>query len=232
MSTIQPKNTSYGLSQAIINNAPQPVAAKRDPTVRDLMQIGTVWCNTTTDSVSVLASITNNTANWVNIAAGAGLFTSLLVTPGNTSLAATTIRGTTNINTVGNANTAIGGAANSTDIEGTVDINTDLLVNGVTNIGVGGNAAVHIGNATGDTFIDDGDLNIQGGDVVLGINNAAYTFLNGVKIVSGNGDPNGVAVFTSPIGSLYLNGTPTGTTDRLFVNTNGGTAWTYFPAHA
>lgn len=250
MSNQQPQKTSYGLSQAIIPNSPSPVVAKRNPNTNDFMQVGTVWCNITNNEVFILASITNNSANWVSTSGGAGVFSSLTVTPGPINLT-----GTTNINIAGAANTSIGNAASTTALVGTVNINTgaggitsvgsptnttDVLgtVNintngaGDTEIGVGGTGSVTIGNATGDTFIDAGNLNISAGNVVLGTNNASYTFLNAVKIVSGNGDPNGIGVFTSPIGSLYLNGTPTGPNDRLFVNTDGGTTWTYFAANA
>jgi len=225
MSSQQPQNTSYGLSQAIIPNSPSPVVAKRNPLVSDHMQVGTVWCNITNNDVFILASITNNSANWVSISGGAGNFASLIVFPGPISLT-----GTTTINGVGTAETFIGNALSTTDITGPVEINT--LGNGLTQIGAGGTGRVDIGNATGNTFIDAGNLNMSAGNVVLGVNNAAYVFLNGVKILSGNGDPNGSAVFTAPIGSLYLNGTPTGVNDRLFVNTNGGTVWTFFAANA
>lgn len=225
MSNQQPINTSYGLSQAIIPNSPSPVIAKRDPNTNDFMQVGTVWCNITDNGVFILASITNNSANWVGVSGASGIFTSLVVFPGPISLT-----GDTTINGVGTATTNIGNALSTTDIVGTVDINT--LGNAVTSIGAGGTGRVDIGNATGQTFIDAGNLNMSAGNVVLGVNNAAYVFLNGVKIVSGNGDPNGVGAFTSPVGSLYLNGAPTGANSRLFVNTDGGTTWTYFAANA
>lgn len=225
MSNQQPINTSYGLSQAIISNSPSPVVAKRDPNTNDFMQVGTIWCNITDNGVFILASITNNSANWVGVSGSAGVFTSLVVFPGPISLT-----GDTTINGVGNQMTTIGNALSTTDITGPVEINT--LGNALTQIGAGGTGRVDIGNATGQTFIDAGNLNMSAGNVVLGTNNAAYVFLNGVKIVSGNGDPNGIGAFTSPVGSLYLNGAPTGANSRLFVNTDGGTTWTYFAANA
>jgi hypothetical protein len=51
---------------------------------------------------------------------------------------------------------------------------------------------------------------------------SALEFLAGPTIVAGSGAPVGAA----SIGSLYLNHTPTGPTDRAFINTDGGTTWT------
>ena len=230
MSTQQPQNTSYGLSQAIIPNSPSPVVAKRNPLTSDFMQVGTVWCNITTNSVYILASITNNSANWVLLEAGggAGNFASLTVNPGPTNITGTmNVSGNANINTIGAGNTTIGGAANTTDIAGTVEINTDVLSNGTTSIGVNGNQVVSIGNATGETFIEAGNLYVSAGNVII---SGVYEFAAGPRIVVGAGDPNGVV--GGGVGSLYLNTAPTGTMDRLFINTDGGTTWTYFTSNA
>jgi hypothetical protein len=234
MSAQQPQNVSYGLNQPLTIESPYPIASKRAPRNSDFAVVGTIWCDVATNTIYILASITSNTANWISIGGGgAGVFASLTVNPGPI-----TLTGTTNINTTGTAVTLIGNTTGGVGISAPLSVSGgDITLNdlGAHSVEIGlapGTGPVHIGNATGNTFIDDGNLNISDGNVVLGTNNAAYTFLNGVKIISGNGDPNGIMVFTSPIGSLYLNGTPTGTTDRLFVNTDGGTTWTYFPSNA
>ena len=286
MSAQQPQNVSYGLSQALIKEAPYPIASRRSPRVSDFAVVGTIWSNIVTNQIYILASISNNAANWLllEVGGGAGVFANLTVTPGPTNitgltnintvgagitninrggtgalnlgnatggvdiLGATTITGTTNINTAGAAVTNIGlggtGAVNIGNPTGGVVIAGGLSAGGAnidlnsvgaftTFIGVApGTGQVQIGNGTGNTYIVDGNLNVTTGNVILQDALSGYTFLNGVTIFSGMGDPNGVANYASPIGSLYLNSAPTGTTDRLFVNTNGGTVWTYFASNA
>lgn len=216
MSARQPRNVSYGLSQSLIIEAPYPIASKRSPTANDFATIGTIWSNVTTSTLYILASIVSNAATWIQVTAGggAGAFTSLTVNPGPVNITATsTLTGPTNINTAGAALTAIGTAA------------------GDVHIGLG-TGAVHIGNATGNTFIDDGELAITDGNITIVNATSGYVLPTGCVILSGSGDPNGVAGFAAPIGSLYLNHAPTGTTDRLFVNTDGGTTWAHFTASA
>ena len=48
----------------------------------------------------------------------------------------------------------------------------------------------------------------------------------GCQILCGSGTPNGN--ITAPINSLYLRSDGSSTTTRLYVNTNGATAWSYF----
>jgi len=229
MSTFQPRNISYGLSQPLLTNAPSPIVAKRDPLTSDLMAIGTIWCNTTTNSVFILASITNNTANWESTSGGAGVFGSLTVTPGPISLT-----GATSINTAGAATTTIGtggtGLVSIGNATGT-SVNGPLTVTGTALINTTGTAATHIGNATGNTFIDAGNLTVTAGNVIITNDNLTFqaadtgpVFSNGITIVTGTGDPNGVVAAIK--GSLYLNLTGSGVANRAFINTTGAMVWT------
>jgi hypothetical protein len=115
---------SYGLSQALINQPPYPIYAKRAPTTHDIgYQLGTLWIYVATNAVYILTSVVSNTATWLQVesSGGTGVFSSLTVTPGPISLT-----GTTTINTSGA---------------------------GVTTIGTGGSGAVNIGNASGNTAV-------------------------------------------------------------------------------
>jgi hypothetical protein len=209
MSNRQPLNTSYGLSQAIIPNSPSPIISKRAPLTSDLMQLGTIWCDTPINSVYILASIVNNLANWILVAAGgaAGIFTSLIVAPGPIALT-----GTTGINAAGAA---------------------------VTNIGTApGTGVVNIGNTTGgiDTngtiTMTTGNLNLTVGDIVLNgagqdvevQQSGAFIFNGGAYVVYHATDPNGVVAALK--GSLCLVSSGTGVGDRMWVNTDGLTTWT------
>ena len=79
----------YGIGDNLIALAPVPIVAKRDPTNRDLAEIGTLWVNTVSQVIFGLASVTGNLANWTSTpAAGATTLASLLVNPGNATITA------------------------------------------------------------------------------------------------------------------------------------------------
>jgi hypothetical protein len=218
MSVRQRQNVAYGLSQPLIPEAPAPIAAHRSPTTTDYAAIGTVWSNTITSQVYILASIIANVATWVLVTAGggAGVFASLTVTPGPISLT-----GTTTINTAGAAATSIGNAASTTTILGTVNVNSTGA--GATNINGAGTGAVTIGNATGNVTIPAGNLVLTNGDISL--NPTAVIEWRGISsIFAGTGSPNG-AVF-APQGSLFLRDDGSSTSTRAYINTDGGTTWT------
>jgi len=52
--------------------------------------------------------------------------------------------------------------------------------------------------------------------------------MGGIRIQEGRGTPTHVA----PKGTLYIKLDSSGTTDRLFINTDGGVTWAYFTASA
>jgi hypothetical protein len=218
MSVRQRQNVAYGLSQPLIPEAPAPIAAHRSPTTTDYAAIGTVWSNTLTSQVYILASIIANVATWILVTAGggAGAFASLTVTPGPISLT-----GTTTINTAGAAATSIGNAASTTTILGPTNINQTGAA--TTNINAAGTGAVNIGNATGNVTIPAGNLVLTNGDISL--NPAANIEWRGLSgIFAGTGDPNGI-VF-APQGSLYLRDDGSGVNNRAYINTDGVSTWT------
>lgn len=88
-STLTRNNIAYGLYNGLQSLAPLPITnAKRDPLGSDKAALATIWCNTVTNAVWVLPSITNNVANWVLMETGGGMgsFASLTVTPGPTAI--------------------------------------------------------------------------------------------------------------------------------------------------
>lgn len=88
MSVALRQNDVYGLSQPVIKGAPSPIISRRSPAASDFATPGTVWTNILTNQVYILASIVANSATWIAVApaGGAGVFSSLTVTPGPTSL--------------------------------------------------------------------------------------------------------------------------------------------------
>jgi hypothetical protein len=103
MAVIPLRNNNYGFPTPLSAYPPFPIISQRVPTTRDFAQIGTEWVYVPGNAVYFLSSIVSNVANWVNVSGGAGVFTSLTVTPGPISLT-----GTTTINTTGTALTTIG----------------------------------------------------------------------------------------------------------------------------
>jgi hypothetical protein len=58
----------YGLTQALQNQAPIPIPAKRAPTENDTgYNIGQIWINTSANTAYVLTSVVANVANWLSI---------------------------------------------------------------------------------------------------------------------------------------------------------------------
>lgn len=168
MSNITRYDVSYGLSQPLNLEAPIPRVVKRAPTGADKAPIGQMWVLSATNTVYILTSIVNNVANWINLAGGAGVFTSLTVNPGPT-----------NLSTVGVGAVSIGNAANTgaiTITSGTGNIN---LVGGGNTINIGSDAAanlVNIGSLTGaaSTTISSG----TGGLSLIAVAGNASVFAN------------------------------------------------------
>ena len=79
MALRQRKKTGYGLSEALPQIFPGPIAASRNPTVQDRSEVGQVWVNTIADEAFVLTSVRANVSTWTNIAGGAGVFDALTV---------------------------------------------------------------------------------------------------------------------------------------------------------
>ncbi|HVW99254.1 MAG TPA: hypothetical protein VHA52_02270 [Candidatus Babeliaceae bacterium] len=198
---------SYGLSQALINQPPFPIYAKRAPTTHDIgYALGTLWVFVESNEAYILTSVVNNTATWLQVEAsgGAGVFSSLTVTPGPISLT-----GTTTINTTGA---------------------------GVTTIGTGGTGAVNIGNATGNTAVTGSltaSVNITAttGNIVA----SSGSIEAGTDLIATAGVAEAVSlVATGDIGSgiedetIFTNATQaaSGTGDLTILSASGSTART------
>lgn len=129
---------SYPFDASGVDNFAHPIfiVAERAPTSNDFYNPGTQWMNNAVNPKVIYQ--TTGGGNWPAIG-GAGTFTTLTVS-GQSSLAASNITGTTNINTSGAS---------------------------VTTIGTGGTGAVSIGNATGNTTFT-GNVTATNGNITLG----------------------------------------------------------------
>lgn len=155
----------YGLSQPIVDVFPEPLVSQTNPTVNDSALKGTIWINEVTFSAYVQAGYNAGVPQWVAVGGGgaAGVFSSLLVTPGPV-----TLNGLTNINNNNNADTnintgtstgsvVIGNLANGSDVS--------LLSSGDITIGSNDNVANAIIIAANDAA---GGVEIGGAFISIG----------------------------------------------------------------
>ena len=202
---------AYGTSNGgLIPMAPLIIPAYRDPLPSDYAQQGQFWVNKSTPGAYKLW-VQNGTnvglggTVWLLLGAGSsGRFTSLLVTPGPTTIVGTTSINSgaasggsiTSIGTVGNTGgVLIGNSLNTVTIGGTVLINTANAT--ATDIGVGGTGSVLIGNATGNTTISAGNLTVANGNLSLA------TLGKKLNIASAASGTNASVGTTAAMGSVY-----------------------------
>lgn len=62
------KDVGYGLTNALQNLAQAPIQAKRNPTVNDFVESGTLWINTVTNSAFISCGSIAGQALWDGIA--------------------------------------------------------------------------------------------------------------------------------------------------------------------
>ena len=136
--------------------------------------------------------------------------------------------------TGGVAITGTNGAVTIVSGTGAMNIATDAAVDNV-NIGTGSAAkTVKVGSTSASSTLA---LQTPTGTNVVAANGVSITTAGrgislpgAVLVITGAGDPNGAV--TAAVGSLYLNSTGSSTTNRMFINTDAGTTWTYFTSHA
>lgn len=128
---------AYGIGDNLIQLAPRPIVAQRDPGVRDLAQLGTIWVNTVSGVFFGLASISAGSANWTSTpAAGSTTLADLTITGvggldvQNAASTTTISSSTINFDNAA-ALTTISGAltvAGTTTITGDIDLSSAALI--------------------------------------------------------------------------------------------------------
>lgn len=141
------KNTrrqiAYGYPNPQSGIFPEPFVVNRPPATTDHGVVGQYWIDISTDTIWFLVSFSNGGANWVQVetGGGAGVFSSLTVTPGPISLTGTTTinttgAATTTIGTGGTGSVAIGNATGNTAITGQLTTSGNFFtINGVVSAG-------------------------------------------------------------------------------------------------
>jgi hypothetical protein len=82
------RNTLYGLNVPLAGLQQEPIVSQRDPNTADGAEIGTIWCNTTSQSFFILCSSVAGVNTWTSTTGGATTLTSLTVNPGNIEVTA------------------------------------------------------------------------------------------------------------------------------------------------
>lgn len=144
------KNLAYGFSQPIVNVGVENITAKRAPTSKDMMPIGTEWVDNHTGNIYFITKITSGEATWLNAGGGSGTFSSLSISGD------TTIDGTTTLNGLLEATDEVDINATSTVA---IDSSGDIITIGADAddyniaLGTGGERDLLIGNTTGVTSV-------------------------------------------------------------------------------
>jgi hypothetical protein len=207
MSNQQNSAVAYSLGKGPLSKIfPPPIVAKRAPTVNDIgYQLGQEWV-WPGNGIWFLEQVVAGAATWLNVAGGAGIFTSLTVNPGPT-----------NLSTVGNGAVTIGNATNTGAI--TLSVGTgNLAINGNGNtIGIGADAAantINIGNNTGATTVNINGGTAGAGAILIGTtaNNVPVSIgsSTGLSLITINGGTAGVTVGTNAVDHPVSVGSVTG----------------------
>jgi hypothetical protein len=87
MASTQRRNLAYGINNPLQQIPPTPIEAKRNPTIHDKMQLGTLWINTSNNTSFILTKTANNAADWqlMSVADAAFPVTNGQLTIGSTS---------------------------------------------------------------------------------------------------------------------------------------------------
>lgn len=210
-----PLIVGYGLSQALPNIFPSPIAAKRIPTVNDIKyQLGQIWIVPATNVAYILTSVVGGIATWVLLetGGGAGAFTTLTST-GATTLATTGASTNTFGNTtgatslsllVGTGNFVLNGVGASTYSIGAATTTGTITIGGTAQtgtIGIGGSSAanmINIGIGTGANTVNiatTGTGTVTIGNATGGVGLAGIVSSNGILLAQSlyaTGDAGGV----------------------------------------
>lgn len=145
--------TQAGLQQ-------EPIVQQRDPNTSDNAEIGTIWCNTISQSFFILCSSVAGVNTWTSTTAGATTLTSLTVDPGNITVAAGDVIITAGDLTMDAGSTATLGSlsAGATTLTSTLDV-TGAATFGST-VAITGNVSMAANlDVTGDVTVS-GDFDI------------------------------------------------------------------------
>lgn len=202
------KKVAYGLSDALLQVAPEAIISRRAPTANDLAPLAQIWVDVPNQDAYILVAIIANAAVWINFAGGPGSFSSLTVTPGPISLT-----GTTTINTTGAATTSIGsvnGASGITLRVGTGNFSLDGVAGSTYTIGastVGG--TITIGGTAQTGALTLGSSSGAQSVIIAGGSGASVVTVANVQVGGSVSIGTGMIAGTISIGGTAQTGTLT-----------------------
>ncbi len=182
----QRRNVSYGLSDALLNVFPAPIASQRAPTANDKAQLGQTWVNTVTQAAYTLTSINNNVANWAVSSSGGGGVNQVNADVGFAVPAANVMgmAGSSNIATSGAGDTITFDLVNSPSVSGSITAGTGLTA-------TTGNIAASAGNISASGTITAGTTLIGGTGLRVNSFTAGVIQSNGSGVFSSSNGTNG-----------------------------------------
>lgn len=196
---------AYGISDALIPLAPRPIIAQRDPGANDLAQLGTTWVNKVDSSVWVLASVTNNSANWTTSpASGIGSFTSVAVNPGNVNLVAGNLTlGAGNVSlTAGNLNVGgsltVGGAI---AFSGSIDFTSASVITVTSTLNSAPSIDIEANGGTSEQILIHSTQGTSANAISLSASAGGITFTAATSITQSAGS----TFALNSVGALSLN---------------------------
>lgn len=208
MANVYRSQRVVGVLNPSISVNPVNIIANRAPDANDFAEVGTWWIygvdsnGTAVNEAYLLASITDNVPNWINVetSGGSGSF----------------------VNIVASGTILAGGAIGST--LGNITAFSGNIVATLGNVTAGGLISAGTSIGAGTTVTAAGQITSTAGNLVASAAGQGVILGGGAKVVCGTGDPN--TVVTAPQGSLYLNLAGSGVADRAWINTDGNQAWT------
>lgn len=220
MAINQNNPTSYGFSQPLIGVPSAPIIAKKDPTVNDRAQLGTLWINQLTQSVYILTVIEDAQSNWELLSTSSGTVTNLTSDDG---MVATPLGGVIGILSGANIITSSGthsifiAVTDSVSLAGSLAVAGNISLPNTSNISVGviefGGLPFITNKGTSNTFVGQNAGNVT----LTGTNNSGFGYHSLIDLTTGSSN--------AALGSDALDGLTTGDHD-IAIGAGAGSSYT------
>jgi hypothetical protein len=145
------RNSLYGYPNPQAGLQQEPLVMQRDPLASDAAEVGTIWCNTVSQSYWILTSSQGGVNTWTSSTGGAETVTSLTVDPGDITVTDGDINVDTGNVTV--AGTITGGAviSSSVDVAGSLEVTGSVTLTGTENSV--GTVTIDVDGGTASTLV-------------------------------------------------------------------------------
>src|SRR5229473_4922694 len=194
---------TYNRAGNTVRIPPQPIIEQRDPGDRDQAQLGTMWVNTTEDTVWCLTSMHGGVSTWsTSPASGLGTFTSVTVTPGDLVVTDGDVTITLGNLDVTAGNVTIGGdltVDGTTTIVGDIAFSSPDLISLTSTFNGNPSVLLHSDGGTAEGI----ELHADQGSSLTSIN--IHSDVGGIALVSGLANADAISL-TSTVGGVDIDG--------------------------